>query len=69
MARISHCSIDRAALRVIGGSAQWPDYPIRIDMGADVWVRMTADEAVTLRDDLSRAITEAAQKHAPAVTP
>ena len=65
MARISHCSIDRAGLRVIDDSTKSPDYPIRIDMGADVWVRMTTDEAVALRDDLSRAITEAAQ----AVTP
>ena len=68
MAHITHFSIGIAALRVTDDSTQSPDYPVRIDMGADVWARMTTDEAVALRDALSRAITESARRHAQAIS-
>lgn len=32
----------------------------------DIWIRMNSDEAVKLRDDLHRAIVDAAQQHAQA---
>jgi len=43
---------------------------IRVDVGDDgfgKYLRVSLAEAVQLRDDLSRAITEAAQQHAQAV--
>ena len=42
---------------------------IRVDVGDDgfgKYLRVSLAEAVQLRDDLSRAITEAAQQHAQA---
>ena len=41
---------------------------IHVNIGAcDVMVGLTTEEAIKLRDDLSRAITEAAQQHAQAI--
>jgi len=43
---------------------------IRVDVGDDgfgKYLRVSLAEAIQLRDDLSRAITEAAQQHAQAV--
>jgi len=42
---------------------------VQIDAGAIGALYLTSAEAVKLRDDLSRAITEAAQQHAQAVSP
>jgi len=45
-------------------------YTIRVDVGDDgfgKYLRVSLAEAIQLRDDLSRAITEAAQQHAQAV--
>ena len=40
---------------------------VQIDSGVTGALYLTSDEAVKLRDDLSRAITEAAQQHAQTV--
>ncbi len=67
MARITNFSVESAHPRVTVDAHISPAEPITIGFTGDIWARLTTDEAVQLRDDLSRAITEAAQQHAQGV--